>query len=109
MAGPLLTTDAVLTCPHGGTVSITPSSARVSAGGTVVVQTDTATVAGCPFTTPSNPSPCVRVQWVVADSRVTVNGAATLSAGSTGLCLSAAGAPQGPVVVVSTQPRAQSV
>jgi hypothetical protein len=41
------------------------------------------------------------VQWTSTDTRVQAGGA-TLSAGSVGLCLSAAGVPQGPVQVASS-------
>lgn len=106
MAGPALTTAATLMCPHGGSVTATASSPRVSAGAPVLTSTDTFVVAGCPFTTPATgPSPCVRVSWIVSDTRVSRGGAPTLSVGSVGLCLSGASVPQGPVVIVSTQAR----
>lgn len=72
---------------------------------------DTFVVVGCPFqipATPPIPSPCVRVQWLVPDARVSVSGNPTLSRSSAGLCLSAAGVPQGPVTVASTQARTQT-
>jgi len=107
MAGFLIDAGATLLCPHGGTVSIVASNANVTAGAPVAVQTDTMVIAGCPFTI-GPPSPCVRVQWVVPDARVTVGGVPTLSQGSTGLCLAATGAPQGTVVIASTQSRTRS-
>ena len=67
---------------------------------------DTFTIAGCPFVLPGGaPSPCVVVQWIAPDQRVSAGGAATLSSGSVGLCLNAAQVPQGPVQVVATQAR----
>jgi hypothetical protein len=44
------------------------------------------------------------VQWLKANLRSTVNGAATLSQDSVGLCLAADQVPQGPVSVSQTQP-----
>jgi hypothetical protein len=77
----------------------------------MVTNTDTFTVVGCPFQIPAAvpiPSPCVRVQWLISDMRVKVNSTPTLSQSSTGLCLSAAGVPQGPVMIVNSQGRVRS-
>lgn len=108
MAGHALTTAATMMCPHGGTVTGISTSPRVSAGAPVLRASDTFVVAGCAFAPGGAASPCVSVQWVVPDSRVTVGGSPTLSTGSTGLCTSALQAPQGPVQIVSTQPRAST-
>jgi hypothetical protein len=110
MSGFSLTVAATMMCPHGGTVIPVPSSPRASAGGTpVLVATDIFVIAGCPFTLPGPaPSPCVTVRWIVPDMRSKVSGNPTLSQGSTGLCLSPAQAPQGTVIVVSTQTHTQS-
>ncbi len=109
MAGFTLTASASLLCPHGGQVQAVPSTTDVLATAPVLVQTDTTLVAGCAFTLPSGtPNPCVQVQWVVADSRCTARGTPTLSQGSTGLCIGANGAPQGTVLIASTQTRAES-
>ena len=112
MAGGSVTVAATLQCPHGGTVQIISANQRAKAGGVpLALATDTYTVVGCPFqipATPPIPSPCVTVQWLVTDLRVTVNSAPTLSLSSAGLCLSAAQVPQGPVTIVSTQARASS-
>jgi hypothetical protein len=107
MAGNALDITASLMCPHGGTVVIAGSNARVSANGLAfALASDTAVIAGCPFVLPGpKPSPCVRVQWIVADMRVTVNGAPTLSQSSVGICFSAENIPQGSVIIKSTQPR----
>jgi hypothetical protein len=102
MAGNTLTTAASLSCPHGGTVIITPSAPRAMVDGVpVATAADACTVVGCPFTLPTVPpipSPCVSVQWQVTDLQV-MSGAATLSASSQGLCLNAEQAPQGPVLI----------
>ncbi len=107
MAGPSVTVAATLQCPHGGTVQIISANQRAKAGGApLALATDTFTIVGCPFqipATPPIPSPCVTVQWLVTDLRGKANGSATLSQSSTGICLSAAQIPQGPVIIVSTQ------
>ena len=110
MAGNSLDVTASLKCPHGGTVTIAGANSRVTANGlALALSTDTMIVAGCPFTLPGpKPSPCATVKWIVADQRVTVSGAATLSLSSTGLCYSADNIPQGPVIVISTQTRAST-
>lgn len=108
MAGNTLTTASTLMCPHGGTVSAMPGSPRAQAGAAILRSSDTFVVAGCPFTTPAGtPNPCVTVRWIAPDTRVQAGGP-TLSSGSTGLCLSAAGVPQGPVQVVAQQTRAST-
>ncbi len=113
MAGNSLTTTASLTCPHGGTVVIASTNARVSAGGApLALVTDIFTIGGCPFQIPVGlgtvPSPCVRVQWIVSDLRNKTNGSLGLSQSSVGLCLAATQVPQGQVVIVATQSKANS-
>lgn len=113
MAGAALTTMASLFCPHGGSVSIVSANTRiVGAGAPLALATDTFVITGCPFQIPVGlgtvPSPCVLVQWVIADLRNTVGGLPTLSASSVGLCLAATQIPQGPVVIAATQPTVSS-
>lgn len=113
MSGNTLSTTATLMCPHGGSVQIITANTRVKAdGGFVALATDSFIVSGCPNQIPAAPSPipspCVQVQWIVPDTRNTVNGTPTLSQSSVGLCLSATGIPQGPVGIVNTQARARS-
>lgn len=113
MAGQALTTASTLQCPHGGTVAIVSSNTRATAAGApLALATDAFTIAGCPFQIPAPsgtvPSPCIRVQWTVTDLRNAVNGAATLSTSSVGLCLAATQAPQGPVVIVAGAPGVSS-
>ena len=112
MAGNTLTTASSLMCPHGGTVQIISANTRVmAAGAQAALATDTFAVIGCPFqipATPPIPSPCVTVRWLLFDIRVRVGAAPTLSQSSAGLCLSAAQVPQGPVVILATQPRVSS-
>ena len=113
MAAPLLNVSSSLQCPHGGTVQIITSNARVQADGAFTAQsTDTFMIAGCPFqipATPPIPSPCMTVQWVVSNLRTTAGSLAMLNQSSVGLCLSAAQVPQGPVTIVQTQSKASGM
>ena len=111
MAGHSLNINSSLQCPHGGTVQIISTNTRTQAGGAFMASpTDTFVIMGCPFQLPGPvPSPCVSVRWLVHDARVKVNGNPTLSRSSAGICLSAAQIPQGPVAVVSTQAKVQSL
>jgi hypothetical protein len=111
MAGGALTTASTLMCPHGGTVTIMSANSKAQAGGVpLALATDTFTIAGCAFTIPPGaPSPCVKVQWIVTDLFNTVGGTPTLSQSSVGLCLAATQIPQGPVVIVATQPTISSL
>ena len=111
MSGNSLTTDAVLQCPHGGSVQIISANTRAQAGAYLALSTDQFIVSGCPFQipgTPPIPSPCVTVKWVVSDMQVKVNSNPTLSKSSVGICQSAAQVPQGPVVIMSTQMKMQT-
>lgn len=107
MAGHALTVSTTMQCPHGGQVQVVPSNARAKASALILTQADTFLIAGCAFVIGTVPSPCMTVQWVVADVRVKA-GAATLSEGDTGLCMAATGAPQGPVSIVNTQQRVKT-
>ena len=112
MPGKAISVAASLRCPHGGTVQITSTNSRVKAGGAMLALfADTFTIVGCTFQIPAVvpiPSPCARVQWILSDLHPSVGSVRTLSQTSAGLCLSAAGIPQGPVVVSSTQTSAGS-
>lgn len=112
MAGSTLTIAATLQCPHGGQVQIIPSGSGPVIGGVpTATVADTFLISGCPFTIPAVPpipSPCVTVQWLAGDIFSTAGGAPTLSQSSQGICIAATGAPQGPVIIVSTPPGAQS-
>jgi hypothetical protein len=113
MAGQSLTTASVLQCPHGGSVQIISSNTRVKAESMpVATSADTFMIVGCPFQIPAGPapipSPCVQVIWQMPDTRVKVNSTFTLSMSSVGMCMSAAGIPQGPVMIVNSQARAKS-
>jgi uncharacterized Zn-binding protein involved in type VI secretion len=67
-------------CAHAGQGSAIPSSPRVLASGTPVLTiADQCFIAGCPFTTPGGPLPCVKVQWMVGAARVMAGGIPVLT------------------------------
>jgi hypothetical protein len=102
-----LTTASSMTCPHGGTVIATPSSANVTAGGAPILTTaDTFTIVGCTFNVAGAPQPCVGVNWIKPAAKSTRSGAATLTDASVGLCTGASQAPQGPLSINGTQQQA---
>lgn len=107
MSGFLYHVGATAICPHGGQVSVIPTSPRVFVGGQpVATMGDQYLIGGCAFTIPGpKPQPCVRVQWLVPAARVLAGGRPVLLQSSTGLCQSAEQIPQGPPSVVATQPR----
>lgn len=107
MPGFLIDGGATILCPHGGKVSITVANPRVKVcGRPVAVITDTTLVSGCVFTIPpGKPQPCMQVRWLVPAARVRVGGRPVLLNASTGLCLTGEQIPQGPPMVVQTQPR----
>ena len=99
----LLTTASVLMCPHGGTVTASPSDSNTTADAPVLTGSDTCTIAGCTFNISGSPHPCVSVQWMVTTTRVKRSGTLALNASSVGLCLAADQTPQGSVLINSTQ------
>jgi hypothetical protein len=101
----LLTTASVMMCPHGGTVQASPTSASVQIGGApALTASDVFVIAGCPFIIALVPSPCISVQWVQPAAQSSIAGNPTLTEASVGLCLAATQAPQGPVMITTTQP-----
>jgi hypothetical protein len=110
MGAPLLTTASVMMCPHGGTVSATSSNTHAKAGDFIVRPSDTFTIAGCPFTLPNGtPHPCMTVQWVKSTLRCKAAGDFALAQDSVGMCRAADQAPQGTVLIQSTQPHVSAV
>lgn len=107
MSGFLFHVGATALCPHGGPVQTVPGNARVLLGGQpVATMSDNFLVTGCVFTVPTGkPQPCIKVQWLVAASRVRAGGQPVILQTSSGLCQSAEQIPQGPPNVVATQVR----
>jgi hypothetical protein len=104
--GSTLTTSTHMACPHAGTVNVVSAATKVDAGDPVLRSTDTFNISGCTFTLPGpKPSPCLRVQWLVSDVKVTAEGEPTLSTDSLGLCLSADMVPQGMITITGAQTR----
>jgi hypothetical protein len=101
---PPLTEQSILRCPHNGTVQAIPSSASSPSPPTVpriLTVNDTFFVTACTFTDfLRNPSPCIRVRWVISNPQFRVNGANTLNAGSLGICENGFQVPQGSVIIV---------
>jgi len=110
MPGFLYHVGATAMCPHGGQVTTISSNTRVLVSGqSVATFADTSLIAGCAFSTPAGPQPCVKVQWLVPAARVLVNGQPALLQTSPGLCLSAVQAPQGAPIVVAGQLRVRGI
>lgn len=113
MAGKTLNVNSTLKCPHSGTVQIISANMSVTVdGAAAALETDQFMISGCPFQIPVGvgtvPSPCLTVKWVLTDLRAKVNSTATLSETSVGLCLNAAQAPQGLVIISNTQKKVSS-
>lgn len=102
----ILTPRATIMCPHGGSATVTPTAARVRVDGDPPLRMgDVSTIAGCPFTIGTAPSPCVRIEWMMPAARVSIEGAAPLTHTTVGLCISAASAPQGTALISGFQTR----
>lgn len=106
MPGPVLHSTASATCPHGGVLNIIAASPRVMVSGLpVAVITDQGIVAGCAFTLPSGPQPCVTTQWLVGATRVLAGGQPVLINPCVALCMSAPQIPGGPPIIAGSQVR----
>jgi len=87
MPGFLLHQGATVLCMHGGQAQATAPNPRVMVGGQpVVTQTAPHVVAGCPFSTPAGPMPCVTGQWVTGATRVLAGGQPVLLQDSQAVC-----------------------
>jgi hypothetical protein len=107
---PVLTTASQAQCVHGGTaVLVTTHDKLTAAGSPVLLETDTHVIAGCAFVVALVPSPCVRIQWSDAATKLKVNGAGVLHAGSIGMTVNAAGAPQGVAIVSGAVPTLEAL
>ena len=110
MPGELAHVNAMIQCPHFAPGQVITTNARVKVSGQyVALQSDQCMVAGCPFMTGPNPSPCTTVQWLVASTRIKVMGQPVLLKDSSGLCQNPAQAPQGPPQIKVTQPRVKGM
>lgn len=88
MPGFLLHVGATVLCMHGGQAQATSPNPRVKVGGQpVVTQSAPHSVAGCPFSTPGGPMPCVTAQWVTAATRVRAGGVPVLLQDSQAVCV----------------------
>lgn len=102
MSGPILHLGATVICAHGGQALPTTPSARVFLSGQpAVAQTSVWTVAGCPFVPSAGNGPCVMANYVVAATRVLIEGAPAVLMSSTSVCT-----PTGtPLIPVQAQAR----
>ncbi len=110
MPGELAHVNALIQCPHFAMGQVITNNVRVKVSGQfVALQSDQCTIAGCPFTTGSNPSPCTTVKWLVPATRIKVMGQPVLLKDSGGLCQNPAQAPQGAPEIKATQPRVKGM
>jgi hypothetical protein len=102
MPGYLMHVGATVMCTHGGTAQPSSPNPRVAMGGQAVVCVPPPyTVAGCPFTLPSGPFPCVTGQFTVGATRVFAGGQPVALSSAPSVC-----APTGtPLTVAATQTR----
>jgi len=92
-----------MSVPWGQITTITSNARVLASGMPVALLTDQFVVAGCTFTLPTGPQPCVLVQWMTPAAESLVTGQPAITAASVGLCIAANGAPNGPAIVASTQ------
>ncbi len=111
MPGLLLHVQQLKKCPHGAEITTTTSNTRVLMNGLAVATiSDISTIAGCPFTVPTNkPQPCVKVLWTVPATRVFVNGQPALLATSVAICQTVEQIPQGPPVRNTLQQKVSGI
>jgi hypothetical protein len=101
MAGFLLDAGTLISCPHGGKVTMVPRVTRVKLGGRAPLLEDDLASVQCGAS-----SPCAKVQWTGAAAKVRIEGGAPLLSTSKGTCIGAGG-PQGEAIVTGFQTRVQ--
>ena len=102
----LLTTAAMMMCPHGGTVQAISSNTKAKAAGSYLLRsTDTFTIAGCPLNVAGALHPCVQVRWVQTALQSKTISNPNLTMESVGLCVAADQAVQGTVLINTAQPK----
>jgi hypothetical protein len=107
---PLLTTISTVICPHAGqAILLTSNTDALIDGAPALLLTDQHPVVGCTFAPGGVPTPCVLIRWATGATQTNVHGVPVLLQTSIGICFNAAQAPQGPAVVVQTQPRALGI
>ena len=75
MPGPLVTATTTAQCAHMGRATPTTPNPRVTVlGQPTVAITSPYVIAGCPFSTPGGPMPCVTAQFTTAATRVQSSG-----------------------------------
>lgn len=85
-------------CPHGGKVSPTRTSLRVTLGNIAATVVGVPWSAACPAQPPL--TPCTQVPFAPGAMRVTSEGMAAILTSSVGNC-----APNGPAIIGATQQR----
>jgi len=113
MPGYVLDGGTTINCPHGGRVTVPPRSARVTLSNQppyVLNDFDVAVpvISGCGFNVSGAPSPCMRIQWLMPATRVSVASSPVLLSSSVGLCVNAASVPQGTAIVSGFQTKVQA-
>lgn len=87
MTGPILHLGATVTCAHGGqALPLSPSARVLLSGQPAVSQLSPWAVAGCGFVPPGGNGPCVTATFVVAATRVFIEGAPAVLQSSTSIC-----------------------
>ncbi len=105
-----LTTGSTVICPHGGmAILVTSNTIAVLPPGPILMLTDIHPIGGCAFAPGGVPLPCLSIRWLTGTLHSTINGVPALLDNSVGLCLNAAGAPQGTAIVVQTQTEAVGI
>jgi len=106
----ILTIDNQVMCPHGGQAILTSTNSLFTVDGSpALLESDIHTIVGCPFTVGVVYSPCVLIEWTSGAETLTVNDTGVLLETSVGLCSNAAGAPQGPAVIVDATPEVDAI
>jgi hypothetical protein len=106
---PVLATDSVIKCPHGGTAYLTTSNAVFSINGkAVLIETDVHTVINCFHHIATLFSPCVKIRWSGGATKLLIGGTPVLIKSSIGDCLNTQNHVQGTAVITLTQTKVKT-
>lgn len=110
MPGYVLTVASTIQCTHGATATAMPSQTKALADNSpILTESDTHTVAGCPFNVSGAPQPCVTIEWKGGSAKVKAEGNKVLTQSSIGLCKGASGATQGVAIIANTQTKVKAL
>jgi hypothetical protein len=104
---PVLTTNSIIKCPHGGTAHLTTTNTVFSIqGSAALLETDVHTIHNC--SPGASIAPCVKITWSNGATKLSVGGTPVLLETSTGRCYNHLNQFRGNAVITQTQTKVKA-